>query len=288
MNDLAIQKEIFDTDKVTALCIAKWSSEFETDKSRNSKKGFSWHKMPIEPASTGMIKMLEDFGDRKLEMYGAWALLLQFAASRVPSRGVLLDSKGQPIQANRICVTMHCDISQSTVFDELIQWSQKPSVGWLVRREFCLSQWIESEGIAMSDYRATSGRPPDALQDKTRHNKTLDDIRQHMSSSGCRCIDFSGLSRDDVETKVKRFRDLTGITKSQVSIEALTMVIAIDATFKCGMLQSLQQEFKLGGIRKPSRYVATSLANKSEEFGFNLPESETACGLWLEGLKRII
>lgn len=160
--------------------IAKWSEVFETAESRRHK-ALNWISMPISFTSSGYQSMLDEFGSDAPAMYGAWCVLVAFAA-QCPTRGRLGNNQGTPVSWHAIARVTGFSVR---TFERLAEWASRDNVKWLIAVR-------TDENTAKSDDFATtqdspSRCPGDAqantgLQDPTRPNKTQPNKTQQLLS----------------------------------------------------------------------------------------------------------
>jgi hypothetical protein len=104
--------------------IAKWGEVYENHESRKLKS-ITWIAFPVDLDSNGFISLVETFGEDAPTIYGAWTALVCVAA-RCPSRGVLLQSSGQPLTVPRIATKARFP---SSVMQRMWDWAL--SIGWI-------------------------------------------------------------------------------------------------------------------------------------------------------------
>lgn len=111
----------------TIFRIAKWEETFEKSDAARCETAF-WISLPNSFGSAGFQALLDEFGDESPAIYGCW-VAIACVASKCTVRGVLADSKGQPLKLSWIARQTGFPV---TLFERLLKWAASPSVQWLV------------------------------------------------------------------------------------------------------------------------------------------------------------
>lgn len=164
---------------MTIYRIAKWEQVFERAESRKLKQ-LTWIAMPTGFGSNGYQSMLEEFGTDAAAMYGAWCVLVNYAAS-CHVRGLLATSRGIPLKLQVIARVTGFPVE---FFERLVAWASRADIGWLecVSADECsrvLEKTLEKDSVCevsgeSPDEPLTSqGKPPYTRPNRTEPNKTL-------------------------------------------------------------------------------------------------------------------
>ncbi|MEL7264936.1 MAG: hypothetical protein AAFP69_09035 [Planctomycetota bacterium] len=165
------------------LRVAKWSKTFQKSDHRKTQE-LKWVSMPNNFDSSGYQDLVDDFDPMQAAaLYGAWVALV-LVASKMPTPGLLVSSRGKAVTAARIARMSHLP---ADLFETLIQWATDPNIGWL---EYVEDQEKPGDFDVPDGIRKPSGNAPDrhpdsaptTEQDSTGHNKTI----HNRSDSGLR------------------------------------------------------------------------------------------------------
>lgn len=174
-------------DGETVYSIKDWAETFETARSRKFKS-LNWIALPVNFASNGYQKLLDEFENDFSRIYGAWCVLCAFAA-QCPTRGKLADSKDRPIPTTRISRVTGVPKND---FDTLIRWATRPDVGWLECEK--VPKTAEKTGQVTSEYpsvtsEGTSKEPSVTLPDLIIPDQTHSVISDE-TDTGCLFEEF--------------------------------------------------------------------------------------------------
>lgn len=190
----------------TVFEISKWSEVFETAESRRHR-ALTWVSMPVSFMSSGYQSLLESFGEDSPAIYGAWCALVAFAA-QCPTRGRLGNSHGRPITWLHVSRVTGFSVE---VFERLVAWASKPSVGWLI----VVETHENAEEIAENEIaqplprhcpgvsQANTGLPDLTRPNLTIHNKTIPSMSSEPAEPTSEPIEPTG-TPDDVKAEAQR------------------------------------------------------------------------------------
>lgn len=163
------------------LSINGWADTFETARSRKFKS-LNWIALPVNFASNGYQKLLDEFEDDFSRVYGAWCVLCTFAA-QCPTRGKLSDSQNRPIPTARISRVTGVPKKD---FDTLIEWATRPEICWLKSEEVAKTPGNNDELLGKYPpvtSQVTVKYPPVTLQDQTIPNQTHSVISEETDTN---------------------------------------------------------------------------------------------------------
>jgi len=247
----------------TILKIAKWKEVFERAESRKIKN-LNWVAMPTSFSSNGYQMLLDEFGDEAPAIYGAWCVLVAFAAS-CTVRGTLSTSRGVAVKVGHIARTTGF---QSTVFEKLITWATQEEVSWLIPAQ--PEEIPQNDGCNddSGDFPETSGDFPGykTRPDQTGHNITRQDKTGPAGLPACRSAGdvFESVDPDEIQRNAnKLLRQFPSL-----GADLIWTVASIGTAIDAGFVGDLITRLKSGDIRKPKSYVDRAIQKQCEESGF--------------------
>lgn len=252
------------------LKIAKWQDVFERAESRKLKT-LSWVAIPTSFSSNGYQLLLDEFGDEAPAIYGAWCVLVAYAAS-CTVRGTLATSKGMPVKVGHIARTTGFG---STVFQKLINWAVQDSVAWLIPAQPHEIPKNNEENCNSAESPEASGEIPvhtdrQDRQDKTRHNTTTTDQTgppggQSVGQSSVEVV----IEKFDLEQAKLLANKLLRYHESALGTETIWQVACVASLFDEAIVTDLVGALKRDSIRSPSKYVRGVIRRACEERGLN-------------------
>lgn len=261
------------TSGATVLRIVKWSDTFETPKSRTYKR-LTWTSNPADLTSSGVLQMVEDFGEEFGLMYGTWCVLVAIAANQ-PIRGVLANSKGKRLTSKRMSMIGHVS---DTDFERLIEWCLRPNVCWI--------EEIPWQSLVTDPPRTQQGPVADqpvlnADQQVPLPDLTLPNLTQHnhtQPNPGGRSsvvVDwgsFGDVDFGEVERLCMKFRSTSSTSKAQVPPQTLLRAAVLTVWAVPGFITDVALEFRNGNVGKPRKYVEGSIRKACEENSIDIGE----------------
>lgn len=182
--------------------IAKWSETYETSESRRYKT-LTWVSMPVGFDSNGYQLLIEHHPDDSAAMYGAWCALVSIAA-KCGNRGVLANSKGEPLTPERCARLAYM---QPEPFRKLFAWASSEDVRWLEVTDLT-QQTLNNDPTATQQSpnnrtgvkQSSNGRQTATVE---LPNLTKPNLTKPKDKSSCRSLAASDVEEPPKAKKVK-------------------------------------------------------------------------------------
>lgn len=250
---------------MTIYRIAKWQAVFERAESRKLKL-LTWISMPVSFTSYGYQSMLDEFEEDAAAVYGAWCALCAVAAS-CPVRGLLTNSKGQPLKVSHIARRTGF---QSAVFEKLIGWASSVDVGWLELVDESEVARLLVENADFPSENSDSGESPDDApkhqgnSPTTEHNRTEQDITKPcLAAASLGAAAFLKLADlEEVRIAANKLRSAWPAGDR----EFIWQVAYVATTINLGLCSDWAARIKAREVRKPQSYLTHALRKECEVF----------------------
>lgn len=181
------------TEHQPRLRVKDWDTHFENAQSRKVRR-LTWVAVPTSHDGAGFRRLAAM--KEATEVYAAWILILQIA-SRLPERGVLVDSDNRALTAEYFAVRTGYP---ETIFKLALEVLTKPGIGWLVPADDpkvgCYPATVVARPATVGGSPTTpddggatgKGREGQTLPDPTRPDptgQTLPDPTRQASGAPC-------------------------------------------------------------------------------------------------------
>lgn len=262
--------------------IAKWSDVYTRAESRKLKQ-LTWVAMPVGFQSHGYQSLLDEFEDHAPAIYGAWCALISVAAT-CPVRGVLANSRGNPLKLSHIA--RMTGFPQS-VFESLFQWASSQEVNWLeeISAEDLAAYIAENHEIT-NENRASGESPgnPPKLQGNppttrpnltqpniTRQDPTPPDTTQSQVDAGAVAGELFEVDFEEVMRQcLKLDKALIKASCDAISADDLWKLGWVAQQLRPGLFSEVASKIASREIKRPRSYIESALRRECSERGLTL------------------